>query len=94
MRIGLLTLLVAIVLGGLVGSLMVEDPGYLLVVYDQQAIETSLWFATILLIGLYFVVRLLVFVTTRLVQGRGSLSEWNRQRRAQAVGGSRTVAMT
>ena len=85
MRIGLLTLLVAIVLGGLVGSLMVEDPGYLLVVYDQQAIETSLWFATILLIGLYFVVRLLVFVTTRLVQGRGSLSEWNRQRRAQGA---------
>ena len=85
MRTGLLTLIVAIVLGGLVGTLMVRDPGYLLVVYDRQAIETSLWFATILLIGLYFVVRLLVFVTARLIQGKGSLSEWNRQRRAQGA---------
>ncbi|MCZ6658306.1 MAG: heme biosynthesis protein HemY [Gammaproteobacteria bacterium] len=85
MRTGLVTLIVAIVLGGLVGTLMVRDPGYLLVVYDRQAVETSLWFAAILLIGLYFVVRLLVFVTARLIQGKGSLSEWNRQRRAQGA---------
>ena len=85
MRTGVLTLIVAIVLGGLVGTLMVRDPGYLLVVYDRQAIETSLWFATILLIGLYFVVRFVVFVTARLIQGKGSLSEWNRQRRAQGA---------
>ncbi len=81
MKIGLLILGVAVVLGGLVGTLVVRDPGYVLVAYDRVALETSLWFAVLLLIGLYFVIRLVVFVVVRLGAGRGNLGTWNRERK-------------
>ena len=81
MKIGLLLVLIAVVLGGLVGTLVVRDPGYVLVAYDQMAVETSLWFAVVLLIGVYFVVRLIVFVFTRFAAGRGNLGSWNRERK-------------
>lgn len=81
MRIGLLMVAVAVILGGLVGTLVVRDPGYVLVAYDQVALETSLWFAVLLLIGVYFVIRLIVFVFVRFASGRGNLGSWNRERR-------------
>ena len=51
MKSGLLLLAIAIVLGGLVGMLVVQDPGYVLVSYADMALETSLWFALMLLLG-------------------------------------------
>ena len=81
MKLLLLILAVALALGGLVGTLVVRDPGYVLVAYDQVALETSLWFAVILLIGTYFVVRLLVFVFVRLGRGRSKLRDWTDARR-------------
>lgn len=81
MKMGLFMLLVAVILGGLVGMLVVRDPGYVLVAYDEMAVETSLWFAVLLLIGAYFVVRLVIFVFVRIAAGRGNLGSWNRERR-------------
>lgn len=81
MKIGLFFVAVAVVLGGLVGTLVVRDPGYVLVAYDQMALETSLWFAVLLLIGVYFVVRLIVFAFVRFAAGRGNLGSWNRERK-------------
>jgi HemY protein len=60
---------------------VVRDAGYVLVAYDQMALETSLWFAVLLLIGVYFVVRLVVFIFVRVAAGRGNLGSWNRERR-------------
>jgi HemY protein len=82
MKMGIFVVGVAVVLGGLVGTLVVRDPGYVLVAYDQMAVETSLWFAVLLLIALYFVIRLLVFLFARLASGRGNLGSWNRERRS------------
>ena len=83
MKIGLIVVGVAVVLGGLVGTLVVRDPGYVLVAYDQVALETSLWFAVLLLVGVYFIIRLIVFVFVRFAAGRGNLGSWNRERKSR-----------
>ncbi len=81
MKLVVLVLAVALALGGLVGSLVVRDPGYVLVAYDQMAVETSLWFAVLLLIAGYFVIRLVVWMFFRLGRGRASLRDWTQARR-------------
>lgn len=85
MKLVLLVLLVALVLGGLVGVLVVRDPGYVLVAYDQMAVETSLWFAVLLLVAGYFLIRLVVHLFVRVAQGRVSLSTWHQRRRTRAA---------
>ena len=85
MKVALLVLLVALVLGGLVGVLVVRDPGYVLVAYDQLAVETSLWFAVLLLGAGYFAIRLVVHLFLRLSQGRVSLTSWRQRRRSRAA---------
>ena len=78
MKLGALILILAIILGGLVGGLVGDDPGYVLLAYGDSALETSLWFAAILLIGLYFLIRLAVVGFTRTMAGSGRLSSWVR----------------
>ena len=51
MKLFAFALLVAIVLGGLVGTLLVRDPGYVLIAYADTALETSLWVAVLLLVA-------------------------------------------
>ena len=80
MRIGVLLLVTAAVLGGLVGTLMLRDPGYLLLAYAGRVLETSLWFAVALLIVLYVVLRCIVFVAVRLFQGKTVLGAWQAER--------------
>jgi HemY protein len=74
---------VALMLGGAIGVLVKRDPGYVLVAYDQSAIETSLWFALLVLIAGYFALRLLIFLTVRVLRGRSDLAGWNARRRAR-----------
>ena len=83
MKLGALILVLAIVLGGLVGTLVVEDPGYVLLAYGESAIETSLWFAALLLLGLYFLIRLTMFAFTRSMAGSGRFSSWMRSRKTR-----------
>ncbi len=83
MRVGLLLLITAAVLGGLVGTLMLRDPGYLMLAYAGRVLETSLWFAVAMLIVLYAALRVLVFVVTRLLQGRGVFGAQRAERGAQ-----------
>ena len=75
----------AIMLGGLVGVLMVRDPGYLLATYDGMAVETSLWFGVLILLAAYAALRLLLFVGGRLLQGKGLFESWRRNRRSQTA---------
>ena len=75
----------AIVLGGLLGVLMARDPGYLLATYDGLAVETSLWFAALILLVAYAVLRLLLFVVGRLLQGKGLFAAWRHNRRSQTA---------
>ena len=85
MKIGLLLLLVAVVLGGLLGTLIGRDPGYLLLAYGDAAIETSLWFGVVVLLGAYLVLRLLVFLLFRFSAGGVSFLEWRRDRKSRTA---------
>ena len=80
MRTGLLLLVSAAVLGGLVGTLMLRDPGYVLVAYAGRIMETSVWFAFALLIVLYALLRCIVFMASRLIQGKSLLGAWRERR--------------
>ncbi len=75
-------LVIALILGGLLGSLMVKDPGYVLLAYNNWSMETSLWLFLVLLLAIYFLLRLIVFSIGKLVRGQHRLGEWNRHRKS------------
>jgi HemY protein len=81
----LLWLLVLLALGGLVGLLVSRDPGYVLIAYDRMAMETSLWFALVLLVAAYIMVRVLLYLGFRLLRSRGAFARWNATRRSGAA---------
>ena len=85
MKIFALAVLLAIMLGGLVGTLMVRDPGYVLIAYADTALETSLWVAVLLLIGFYLALRGLSFVVRRLARGHIQVSRWRSGRKLRAA---------
>lgn len=83
MKIALVILIIAAVLGALIGTLVYRDPGYVLVSYGDYALETSLWFAVLLALALYFLIRFTVFVFVRVFRGKGNVRVWNRERLAR-----------
>lgn len=85
MKIGLLVATVAVVLGGVVGTLVVRDPGYVLVVYDQMAVETSLWLGLGLLAGACLVVFVIVYMLVKISASGRHLGAWRRERRSQGA---------
>lgn len=82
MKLGLLLVVVAVVLGGLIGTLVVRDPGYVLLSYGDMAFETSLWFGLVLLALAYLLLRLLFWAFTRTLAGTGRFGSWLKGRRA------------
>jgi HemY protein len=81
----LLWLLALLALGGLVGLLVSRDPGYVLIAYDRMAMETSLWFALVLLVAAYVMARVGLYLAFRLLRSRGAFARWNATRRAGAA---------
>ncbi len=90
MRRALIYLVIALIVGGAVGTLMSRDPGYVLVSYENMSIETSLWFALLALIAGYFVLRLVIGLSMRLIRTGAGVAEWQQNRRAR-VAQARTV---
>ena len=82
MKLGLLLVVVAVVLGGLIGTLVVRDPGYVLLSYGDMAFETSLWFALVLLALAYLALRLLFWLFTRTMASTGRFGSWLKRRKA------------
>ncbi|MEZ5595276.1 MAG: heme biosynthesis HemY N-terminal domain-containing protein [Pseudomonadales bacterium] len=76
-----LLLVGAIALGGVTGMLMATDPGYVLVSWGDQAWETSLWFALILMVVGYVLIRLVAWLWWRSRSGLSAFFGWNDQRR-------------
>jgi HemY protein len=74
-------IVLALVIGGIAGTLMTRDPGYVLLVYDGRSVETSLWAALVALLLLYVVLRALVFVLMWSSRAGTRLREWDRRRR-------------
>lgn len=85
MKLAALVLLVALVLGALVGVLMSRDPGYVMVAYDQVAVETSLWVALLALAVLYAAIRLVLYLFVRIGRGGDGLRSWHNRRRTRAA---------
>ena len=68
---------------------MLREPGYVLVAYADRVMETSLWFAILLLTVLFAVLRLLVFITMRTFRGGQFFDAW-RSRRGEAAAAGQT----
>jgi len=84
-RVFFVALFVAIALGGLVGTLLVRDPGYVLVAYADTVLETSLWVALAVLVLLYAAVRGLGFLLRKLTQGQSQVLRWRSGRKLRAA---------
>ena len=85
MKLGILLLIVAVVLGGLVGTLVVRDPGYVLVSYADLAVEMSLWLALLILVAVYVLIRLLAFVFNGSKATGGRVNDWLSRRRSRSA---------
>ena len=90
MRRALIYLVVALIVGGAVGTLMSRDPGYVLVSYENMSVETSLWFALLALIVGYFLLRVVIGLLMRLIRTGAGVAAWQQNRRAR-VAQARTV---
>lgn len=92
MRFARLVLAAAFVLGlgGVVGVLVARDPGYVLVAYQDLAVETSLWLAVLALVLIFLLARLAWSMVLRAIRGGGSLRQWSRTRR-ERTGRDHTV---
>ena len=75
----------AIVVGGLLGSLMLKDAGYVMIAYDKAIFETSVWFALFAILALWVSARVVFTLLRRLLQGRADVANWMKQRRQTAA---------
>lgn len=82
MKSGLLLIGVALLLGGLVGTLVVRDPGYVLIAYADGAIETSLWFAVVVLVLFYLLLRLGIAIFSSTAHSGSAFGAWRRRRKS------------
>ena len=82
MKLGLLIAVIAVVLGGLIGTLVVRDPGYVLLAYGDLAFETSLWFALVLLALTYLTLRFLFWLFNRTLASTSRFGGWLKRRKA------------
>ena len=85
MRTQLIYTLCVILLGGLIGTLVMIDPGYMMISYGSVTLEASLWAGILVLL----LVVLLLWVVVRLAgvafKGAGDLSAWNTHRRMRGA---------
>jgi HemY protein len=83
MRRVLIYFVLALVAGGAIGTLMTRDPGYVLLTYAGMSLETSLWFALLMLVVGYFLLRLIIRIGSGLMRGGAGIQSWQQNRRAR-----------
>lgn len=81
MKKAALVLVFALIVGGVIATLMARDAGYVLVVYDDLSFETSLWFALLALVVVLVLVRLLIGAVRRLLRAGAGVRDWSDARR-------------
>jgi HemY protein len=79
----LIIVVLALIVGGAVGTLMSRDPGYVLVSYAGRSLETSLWFALVVLAVVYFVLRALVAIVRAVLNSGTGIRTWQQNRRSR-----------
>jgi HemY protein len=68
-----LYLVLALIVGGVVATLVSRDPGYVLIAYDGLSLETSLWFALLVVAAAYGIVRIVLALLERASRTRAAL---------------------
>ena len=91
MKVVVVLLAAALVIGGLVGTLIVRDPGYVLVAYGDTTFETSLWFGFFTLAVLGLLLYGVGYVAVRTLRGSSDISQWFVRRR-QTVARRKTLS--
>ena len=76
----LVLLFLALLIGGLLGSLMLRDTGYVMFNYGPWVMETSLWVFLIGLAVVYVAWRLLIVTIRYLAGSQGRLLQWRSTR--------------
>lgn len=79
----ILLVLLALAVGGVLGTLVLDDPGYVMLAYGNYTFETSLWIALLLLLVAYLSARVALRALGAL------LGSWGLLRRLGARHGSR-----
>ena len=85
MKIATLAIFVALVLGGLIGTLVLRDSGYVLISYADTVVETSLWVAIVSLLLLYGLFRGIGTLVRILTGGQMQLSRWQSSRKVRGA---------
>lgn len=75
-----LLLLVILVTGALIGELMIQDSGYVLIAFKQTTIETSLWVMLIAVLLLFLVCHWVLNILTRTRLPTAKLKAWKDHR--------------
>lgn len=79
--VGLIVVVVALVLAGLVGTLMMRDPGLVVLSYGGHMIETGLWtFLLVFIVG-WLAIRFLLSTIGSLLSSGRLLGRWTAKRR-------------
>ncbi|NVK43842.1 MAG: tetratricopeptide repeat protein [Oceanospirillaceae bacterium] len=85
MKRRLLLLFVVLFVGAWVGEKMVQDPGYVLVAYDNTTIETSLWVLLVIAALGFFLAHLGLNLLARARVPATQLRTWNERRAARSA---------
>lgn len=80
-----IALLLVILLGGLLGTALVHDPGYVLVTYADKVLETSVWISLFFLALINGVLILAVYLLKRVFRGQQQLTGWRAARKHRAA---------
>lgn len=83
MKLLTLALISAAILGGVVGTLLVRDPGYIMVVYGDTVFETSFWVGVVLLLLIYGLMSAALVLGIKILRGQSRLSDWRSGRQAE-----------
>lgn len=85
MRRSILQLLLILLIAGVTGALIARDPGYVLMLWGDASLETSLWFAVLLLFIAWLSWRVLAATVAVLLGSRGSIQAWRHRRQQRRV---------
>ena len=80
MKLLLIFALVVLLAGSIVGELIVQDPGYVLLSFKNTTIETSIWGLFLILVVSFTALYLTLQLLQYLLQRRRKIHQWNENR--------------
>lgn len=85
MMVIVIALICAIIVGGLIGTVISYDAGYVMVHYGDWVVETSLWVAVLLLLAIYFLIRGIIWLMRALIRSQVGLVRWRSGRKVRTA---------